>query len=263
MRLSTSSGWRASFSGLLVLLTLAPNAAAQELGIALDKAGLDDANLVFYSTKLTFERDTRGLFTDDQLYGLAKTAFDDMRTLFPVQRIHAERQPVMMAAMAVGEHVYLSSDLKGGPFLYNDTNARVKPDVALALDRCQTALQQETDVPDGQQRRSRASCAEVFAVYQYYLDPDLSDAARKDHPPARIVAYGKPGMATKGKPQGACGGGGGATSDGVLTWGCEQFMDSEGIAMPNPPEPASVTLPVPLPPFTGKQVSIMCPGCGR
>ncbi|KAK1973691.1 hypothetical protein LZ30DRAFT_464674 [Colletotrichum cereale] len=260
MVLGAFTSLRTSFAGLLVLLTLVLNVAAQTLGLALDKTASDDASLVRYSAKLTFEQDAGVLFDDEQLYGLAKRAYEEMQTKFPADGVHVEAQPVMMAAMAVGNDVYLSSDLKGGPFLYTYTDTRLKPSVVLALERCQTSLQQNPDLPAGQQYRTRASCAEVFARQQYYLDPDVSVEARQAPPPTRIVAYGRPsGQRGPVGPMSACGGGE-TMRNGVLTWGCKQFMADEGITVPAPPKPAQVSLPDPFPPFTGKQISIICPG---
>ncbi|KAK1585589.1 uncharacterized protein LY79DRAFT_670984 [Colletotrichum navitas] len=261
MGFMTFSSWRASFASLFVLLTLVLGAAAQSLGLALDEAVLDDANLVCYSKKLTFEQDASELFNDGQLYGLAKLAFEEMRTKFQGDGIRSRRQPGLMAAMAVGKDIYLTSDVEGGSFLYTYAGTGLNPDVVLALERCQTALQQDTDLPVDQQHRAKASCAGVFAVHQYYLDPDVTEEARKDPPPTRIVAYGKPGMSGPIGPQSACGGGG-QMRDGVLTWGCKQFMEDEDITVPQEPEPAGISLPNPFPPFTDKQISILSPGRG-
>ncbi|GKT93405.1 hypothetical protein Ct61P_11255 [Colletotrichum tofieldiae] len=177
------SSWRTSLSSLFLLLTLILNVAAQTLGLALDRTALSDAGRVVYSAKLTFEEDTGTLFSDAQLYGLARLAFDEIKTKFRADGIRAHRQPVMMAAMALGKDVYLSSNLKGGPFLYTYTDSRLKPQVVLALERCQTGLQQMIDLPVDQQHRTQASCAEVVAVHQYYLDPDVPEAARQDPRP--------------------------------------------------------------------------------
>ncbi|KDN64080.1 hypothetical protein CSUB01_05098 [Colletotrichum sublineola] len=75
---NTFSGWRTSFVNLFVLLTLVLNAAAEVVsgvapdpGLTLDMGAFIDANIVCYSTKLTFQKDTELLFTDEQLYGIA------------------------------------------------------------------------------------------------------------------------------------------------------------------------------------------------
>ncbi|KAK2047141.1 hypothetical protein LZ31DRAFT_539977 [Colletotrichum somersetense] len=261
MWFSTFGSWRATFVNLFVLLTLVLNAAAQALGVVLDKATFEDSNLVCYSSKLTFEQDTSSLFTDEQLFGLAKTAYEDMTAQFPDDGIDVYHQPIMMAALAIGKNVYLSSSLRGGPFLYNHVDAHLKPKVLLALERCQTALQQETTgVPVDIQHRNRASCAEIFAVHQYYVDPDVSEEARRHHPPGRVAVWGRHKRGFITAPQAACGGGE-TMRDGSLTWGCKHFMKSEGIrVIPRRPKPVNLNLPDPFPPFSSKQISIMYTG---
>ncbi|KAK2053840.1 hypothetical protein LY76DRAFT_256878 [Colletotrichum caudatum] len=254
---STFGSWRASLASLLVLLALA--AVAQELGVALDKAAFKDANIACYSKKLTFEKDTSELFNDAQLYGLAQRAYEEMKSRFAADHMHRMMQPAMMGAMSVGKDIYLSSSLRGGPFLYTYADGSSKPEVVLALDRCQTALQQNSDRPIDKQHRTDANCAEVVTLHQYYLDKDVSREARKHPPPMRVAAFGKGGATGKTKAQNPCGGGA-AFVDGVVTWGCKQFMAEERITVPKRPRPAAMKLPDPFPAFTGKQVSIVCPG---
>ncbi|KAK2024503.1 hypothetical protein LX32DRAFT_656196 [Colletotrichum zoysiae] len=255
----TFGSWRTSLAGLLVLLTLVLAAVAQELGVALDKAALKDASIACYSSKLTFEKDASELFDDAQLYGLAQRAYEEMRSRFAADHMHEMMQPVMMGAMSVGKDVYLSSSLRGGPFLYTYADDRSKPEVVLALDRCQTALQQDSDRPIDKQHRTSANCAEVVALHQYYLDKDVSEEARKNPPPIRVAAFGKGGVSGKTMAQNPCGGGA-AVVDGVVTWGCRQFMAEEKITVPKKPKPAAMKLPDPFPAFTGKQISVVCPG---
>ncbi|KAK2009873.1 hypothetical protein LZ32DRAFT_682538 [Colletotrichum eremochloae] len=267
---NTFRGWRTSFVNLFVLLTLVLNAAAEvsgvasvvpgvapDLGLTLDMGAFIDANIVCYSTKLTFQKDTELLFTDEQLYGIAKMALAEMKTKFKADRIPPHRQPVMMAAMTVDKDIYISSSLKGNSFLYTHTNTRLKPEVVRALDRCQSGLQKSTKMPIDKEHRTKAACAEVMAVHQYYLDPDVPDAARKDPPPTRMVAYGTPPSGVAG-PQAACGRGG-QIRGGALTWGCSQFMADEGITVPRKPKPADIKVPYPFPGFMSNQISIMAP----
>ncbi|KAK1489108.1 hypothetical protein CTAM01_11257 [Colletotrichum tamarilloi] len=240
MWFNAGGSWGASLSSLFLLFTLILNVAAQTFGITLDKAARDDAQRFVYSAKLTFEQDTGTLFND----------------------VRFNRQPVMMAAMALGKDVYLSSNLKGGPFLYTYADSRLKPQVVVALERCQTSLQDAArrGTTVDKQHRTQASCAEVAAVHQYYLDDAVTEAARNDPPPTRIVAYGKAGQDGPIGPQNACGGGD-VVKNGVLTWGCKQFMADEQITVPRKPtNNLNLNLPNPFPKFTTTQVSVMCPG---
>ncbi|KAJ0327252.1 hypothetical protein COL5a_006043 [Colletotrichum fioriniae] len=262
MWFNAGGSWGASLSSLFLLFTLILNVAAQTFGITLDKAARDDAQRFVYSAKLTFEQDTGTLFNDGQLYGLARAAFNEMQTKFNADKVRFNRQPVMMAAMALGKDVYLSSNLKGGPFLYTYADSRLKPQVVVALERCQTSLQDaaKRGTTVDKQHRTQASCAEVAAVHQYYLDDAVTEAARNDPPPTRIVAYGKAGQDGPIGPQNACGGGD-VVRNGVVTWGCKQFMADEQITVPRKPtNNLNLNLPNPFPKFTTTQVSVMCPG---
>ncbi|KAL2879010.1 hypothetical protein SGCOL_005709 [Colletotrichum sp. CLE4] len=245
MWFNAGGSWGASLSSLFLLFTLILNVAAQTFGITLDKSARDDAQRFVYSAKLTFEQDTGTLFNDGQLYGLARAAFNEMQTKFNADK-----------------DVYLSSNLKGGPFLYTYADSRLKPQVVVALERCQTSLQQTArrGATIDSQHRTQASCAEVAAVHQYYLDDAVTEAARNDPPPTRIVAYGKAGQDGPIGPQNACGGGD-VVRNGVVTWGCKQFMADEQITVPRKPtNNLNLNLPNPFPKFTTTQVSVMCPG---
>ncbi|KAJ0337346.1 hypothetical protein KNSL1_012919 [Colletotrichum chrysophilum] len=152
-------GWTASFSGLLVLFTIVTSVLAQDLGIRLDKSAYENAQRVIYSSKLTFTANTATLFTDDQLYGLAGLAHTQMQSKFRADGIDQKLQPSMMAAMAVGNDIYLSSSLKGGWFVYNKfANSHSKPQVRVALERCQARLQDSKKVPVDKEHQTRASC---------------------------------------------------------------------------------------------------------
>ncbi|OHE97342.1 hypothetical protein CORC01_07397 [Colletotrichum orchidophilum] len=262
MWFNVGSSWETSLSTLFLLFTLVLNVAAQTLGVTLDKSARDDAERFVYSAKLTFEEDTGTLFNGVQLYALARLAFDQMAAQFNADGLRVHTQPVMMAAMALGKNVYISSNIKGGPFLYTYADARLKPQVLIALERCQTSLQdvatEGTTV--GPQHRTKASCAEIAALHQYYLDDAVDEAARVNPPPTRVVAFGRGGGTGPLGPQNPCGGGG-VVVDGAMTWGCKQFMADEKITVPPKPNKKVVLdLPNPFPKFTTTQISIMCPG---
>ncbi|KAK1974464.1 hypothetical protein LZ30DRAFT_812000 [Colletotrichum cereale] len=259
MVFGTFSSWRTSLACLLVLLTLSLAAVAQELNVTLDRAAYQDLKIACYSNKLTFKEDTSVLFDDAQLYGLAQQAYEEMKSKFAVDYMDEMMQPVMMGALSVGKNIYLTSSLRGGPFLYTYADNSVKPEVIHALERCQANMQQTTDQRLDKQHRTEANCAEVVALHQYYLDKDVSKVARKNPPPMRVAAFGRGGVSGKTGAQNPCGGGG-AVVNGVKTWGCKQFMEGEKITVPRKPKPAAMKLPNPFPAFKGKQISIASPG---
>ncbi|KAK1948903.1 hypothetical protein LY78DRAFT_732542 [Colletotrichum sublineola] len=217
----TSRSWVASLSSLVLLFTLLLGVAAQDLGISLDKRAQDETQRIIYSTKLTFGDDTSRLFNDQQLYGLAALAYSEMQTKFHADGIAPHQQPSMIAAMAVGHDIYISSSLKNGTFLYDYADSRSKSPVLNALNRCQAGLQQFKKVPVNDQHRTRGSCAEVFALHEWSLDPDVPQQARAHRPATRVVAYGKPGGRGPDSvgPQNPCGGGEIVNDKGLLTWG--------------------------------------------
>lgn len=167
MMFSKQSSWSV-FHTLFLFFTLLVNVAAQApvLGVTLDTAARDDAERIIYSTKLTFNEDTGTLFSDAQIYGLARLGFEEMRTKYEADGVHQHEQPVMMAAMAVGKSLYISSNIKGGPYFYAYTDTRLKPEVTLALERCTTSLEQNRGVPVSGQHRTKASCAEIAALHE-------------------------------------------------------------------------------------------------
>lgn len=171
MLFNKNSDWSLNFHAVFLFFTLILNVAAQApvLGVTLDQSARDDAQRVIYSSKLTFNEDTGTLFSDAQIYGLARLGFEEMRTKYAADGIRDEEQPVMMAAMAVGNAVYISSNIKGGPFFYAYTDTHLKPEVTLALERCTTSLEQSRGVPVAGQHRTRASCAEIAALHEVRL----------------------------------------------------------------------------------------------
>ncbi|TEA18649.1 hypothetical protein C8034_v010409 [Colletotrichum sidae] len=241
MRSIIPRSWMASFSGLLVLLTIVTSVLAQDLGILLDQSAYDGAERrVIYSSKLTFTRDVASLFTTKQLYALTSLAFTQMESKHRAQGIEQRLQPNMMVAMALGHDVYLSSSLKGGRFMYNDWGADSKPQIRLALDRCQARLQASRNAP-------------------YYMDDDVSVEARKWPPPTRVVAFGRGNAPNEPPtPQNVCGTSESLDSEGFITWGCYHLMADEGIDAPQRPgKYPKLSLPDPFPEFTKKQISII------
>ncbi|TDZ37418.1 hypothetical protein CTRI78_v011112 [Colletotrichum trifolii] len=241
MRSIIPRSWMASFSGLLVLLTIVTSVLAQDLGILLDQSAYNQAERrVIYSSKLTFTRDVASLFTTRQLYALTSLAFTQMESKHRAQGIEQRLQPNMMVAMALGHDVYLSSSLKGGRFIYNDWDADSKPQIRLALDRCQARLQASRNAP-------------------YYVDDDVSVEARKWPPPSRVVAFGRGSMPNEPPtPQNVCGKSESLDSEGFITWGCYHLMTDEGIDAPQKPgRYTKLSLPDPFPEFTKKQISII------
>jgi hypothetical protein len=98
----------------------------------------------------------------------AKMAYEQMVQNEDFQGTRPERQPVMMSAMAIGDHIYFASSLKNGGTFWNEYFAGPGADsaqIARALRRCQLSLQELEIAHGGVLHRTGASCAEIMAVY--------------------------------------------------------------------------------------------------
>ncbi|KAH6703002.1 hypothetical protein DL95DRAFT_461848 [Leptodontidium sp. 2 PMI_412] len=210
------------------------------LGIRQDKSAVSQRNFV-WTSKLRYDSAVSTLFNDDDLYALAKQAWDEMQTDIAARRpvngrqnadtILKKDEPGMMGLIAVGNTIYLASSMKGGKFIYGYTGANGQPaQVALALDRCQMALRTEVDANVSPHHTNKASCAEILAMHQYYLDPAVSAADKSTLPAGmRAAAYGDGGNKKRGaKPYEPCAG----KAGDATTWGCSQFLGSMKIVAP-------------------------------
>ncbi|TDZ68227.1 hypothetical protein CTRI78_v002183 [Colletotrichum trifolii] len=259
MWLSFSSTQRVDLLSIFFLILILRNVAAQTLGISLDGGARSDAKRVVYSAKLSFDQDTEELFNDAQLYGLARLAFQEMQGKFQRDQIRLSYRPSMVGVMAMGKVVYISSSLKGDSFIYTHADTRLKPPLTTALQRCQTSLQESPLLSSDRSHRVRASCSEVLAVQQSYLDDDVpKDQKVTAHAP-RVAAFGRTGRIGPVRAQHPCEGDDEGPDGGFVTWGCRQFMNEEGIETPKRPEDADINLPSPFPTFTSRQISVACP----
>jgi hypothetical protein len=97
----------------------------------------------------------------------AQMAYEQMVLSHAFQNTRVTNQPVMMSAMAIGDHIYFASSLKNGGSFWNDYTPAPGADgaqIAYAIKRCQISLQGLADAR-GVQHRTGASCAEIMARY--------------------------------------------------------------------------------------------------
>ncbi|KAI9766949.1 MAG: hypothetical protein M1840_006246, partial [Geoglossum simile] len=101
--------------------------------------------------------------TPGNLMFFAKTAYEEMQSDVGYQNTGPFHRPPMMAAMAIGDHIYFSSSMRnGGHFFSYHVPDTPTTFIEYAVQRCQLSLQ----MTDGQTaHRTRASCAEVIARY--------------------------------------------------------------------------------------------------
>ncbi|KAH7091144.1 hypothetical protein FB567DRAFT_266432 [Paraphoma chrysanthemicola] len=226
------------------------------LGIKQDRSALAQKRSV-WSAKLRYDSAVADLFSNDDLYALAKQAWDEMQADIEPRRVKNGRQdantitkkddPGMMGLIAVGNTIYFSSSMKGGKFIYGYTLPNGQPgEVTLALDRCQMALRTQVGEDTKPFHVNKASCAEILALHQYYLDPAVSDADKETLPAGmRAAAYGDGGNKKNpdaARPYEPCGN----KADDKTTWGCAEFLDSMAIVAPPLPR-GTLSNPTPRP----------------
>ncbi|KAL1631112.1 hypothetical protein SLS56_004500 [Neofusicoccum ribis] len=236
---------------LLVLLSFIVSVFGQlpSLGIKQDQAAKSQSRFL-WSSVATYDSPTYDLFTGDELYGLARQAWQEMAADWEVHKSVRGNRPGMMGALTVGNSVYFSSSAKGDNFMYNYVAPDEQPlEVQAALKRCETSMASLTG-DDGKPHRTMASCAEIMALHQFYQDPDV-DAATKANPgKMRVVAFGQGRKNKEGRPFPPCG--------DENAWGCDQFTKNQGIEVP--PIPSTVPDKDPaVTPVSTKQV-IICAG---
>ncbi|KAH8590523.1 hypothetical protein B0O99DRAFT_691532 [Bisporella sp. PMI_857] len=240
--------WSKIFVIFILLLGFISNQViAQDLpplGITRDERAATDRALFIWSSKVSYGQDTATLFSDGELYGLAQQAYQEMEADWAVRQTEDNFRPAMMGALAVGQDVYFASSIKGFGYIYKFfKEATEKPQVLLALERCQTAL------VSSKIHRTRGACAEVMCLHQFYSDPAVSATVKANKGPARVVAFGKPfKTAPAAVPVRPCG-------TDPNSWGCAQFMaDDEVTTIPetvavvtkNPPAVPDTTIHLPI-----------------
>lgn len=199
--------------------------ALYPLGIKRDK-GL--GTTIIFSSVVVYANDVdTTTFTDPELYGLAQGAWKEMQTAFTLEgdKIGRNRQPFTMAAMAIGNLVYFSSSHK----TFNYVQNLVANDVmSIALKKCQSGLasaaaEAGTDPPQAT-HRTKASCGEVGCLLYHNRDTQAMIAGFNPNN-KKIVAYGGNNqMLCCGDPARPSAG-----SEDPTSWGCYEFMDSEGV----------------------------------
>ncbi|KAF2738246.1 hypothetical protein EJ04DRAFT_573957 [Polyplosphaeria fusca] len=177
------------------VLSVDPN-QVPDFQILYDSPQDTDKTLHRFSSKLTFIdlpnndvwRDVCG-FDERKLSQIAKDAYWQMMNKFlesPTSDIVKWWQrPHVMTALTLGNEVYLSSSLKGGPFVYfaNDPENPVYKE----LNECQLRLTRDNpDVEEGTKHQKDASCGEIMALYSYFTEYS-GDRAKERLKDTRVV----------------------------------------------------------------------------
>ncbi|KAK4222285.1 hypothetical protein QBC38DRAFT_519445 [Podospora fimiseda] len=140
---------------------------------------------VMCSAHLTFKKPVSELFTDGQLWKMAKDAYDEMMIeldqygiaidpAYPLNhKKNMQRQrwrPNAMGIMAWGNEIILASSQKGQWF---SVGAKTWTPVRDDLEACQKANWDSVKPPGnddkGPEHRTKGSCAEEMLAHQYYL----------------------------------------------------------------------------------------------
>ena len=177
--------WLKRLTALAFFFTCALNVlAVVNLGIARDQRA-QALHYHVWSSRVTYVKDT-SRFSNDELYALAKVAYDEMEALWETDIIDEWKRPAMMAAMAVGNDVYFSSSIKGSGdkktkdedgkhvglsfiYDYNELKKNGRDDrshvVSQKLKACQLALFEKDDTT-APRHNSHASCAEIMVLHK-------------------------------------------------------------------------------------------------
>ena len=178
-------------------------------------------------------------YTQQQLYGLAQLAWNEMQALFVADGIASRKAPYTMSAMAVGNLVYFSSSMKMVNYIQN---AGQNSEIAIELQKCQAGLQAQAaaGVQISATHRNKASCGEVGCLL--YQSRDTATQIPGFNAEKRvIVAYGGP-KGSNGNQMPCCGSPVVPGND-PTSWGCYQFMQSQTVNMLD-----TTTDPLVLPP---------------
>ena len=104
--------------------------AQTSLGIKQDQEAKRN-NRYIWSSVATFEKDNTEIFSNAELYGLAKQAYEDMEADWERQNTPGWLRPAVMSAMGIGTEIYFSSSIKGKNFVYQESNRHKEVVVAL------------------------------------------------------------------------------------------------------------------------------------
>lgn len=211
--------------------------AVIDLGIKQDM-NAERQKLYLFSGVVTFETDT-DMFTDTQLFGLARKAHLEMQEFFQVMQqnpnnpsgppvvarkgLPKKLQPSVMSALAVGKSIYFASSMKKcEAFLYqparndNGNNAIYK-----ALIQCQIANGEKYGIEDPKRHRTGAGCGEIWSMFLF--DKDTNPNKPNWDEPKRMVVWG-PDENNENAPMPPCG-----QSNNPTIWGCEQVVKQLGV----------------------------------
>ncbi|KAL8851851.1 MAG: hypothetical protein Q9221_003277 [Calogaya cf. arnoldii] len=192
---------------------------------------------LLYSGYAKFDKDTKDLFDDEALAGLAWQAYEEMFSDYRQLRdaCGAENMytpmPSLMAVLAIGNDMYFSSQImgtQGGNFIYGEA---ADVDITNQLNLCQAYLTSEADprVPNARPRHRRGVCAEIFAVAMYMKhhenQPPRAATSGDQGLKARVAVWGNhiDGNRAKTFLIAPCGSG--------SNWGCSAFMAYQGFAI--------------------------------
>ncbi len=236
--------WWAAIALLLgLVLDVVVQAAGELPKLGVERDLSPGKRTYLWSSVLTYDKHTDELFTDEELTGLARQAWLEMKNDWAnvqegpyrsTKDSMSDWRPAAMAALAIGNKVYLSSSLKGWMgFVYKQAErSKVPFHVVDALNRCQLALQSSEGRDVEGRHRTQGACGEVLASHQSYLDPTAPE-----DPTGRVSAWGWKNADPEyrqSKPEGEfmkpCGGDGSRANDkGRIEWGCKVFMKEEQV----------------------------------
>ncbi|KAL8759102.1 MAG: hypothetical protein Q9184_003727 [Pyrenodesmia sp. 2 TL-2023] len=208
-----------------------------------DGPSLDRWDYLIYGGYARFASDTSDLFDDDALYSLAWQAYEEMRTDYnQLERScradgapYVTAMPTLIAALAIGDEVFFSSQMKGTSGFKSVYSTRLaNADITQQLRLCQSYLRTEANprVPNAVPEHTTGACAEIYATAMYMKQHDNQSprtVTQDQSTKARVAVWGTyPHNIDKSKGYGIapC-----APSSVTTRWGCSAFMRYQGITI--------------------------------
>ena len=244
-------------SNSLVRLLLLVTCILQALGLELHiKQDTHVSGIYVWTSVAVYAEDVdTSSFLAQELYGLARVAYTEMRADQRERGLGERRRPNVMSALAIGNLVYFASSLKGSHFIMDPSRSDTV--IAKKLRACQAGLQVDREKQLGGAQvsihKNKAQCGEILALHLQETDahpgkPDLTTSSKK------IVAYGGSQIEVA-VPMACCGDTQPGHAVDLTSWGCKQFMQFQNVGIFPAIDKDTLVLP-PIEPVSFRRVPL-------
>lgn len=183
--------------------------ARTELGNPAEPLPPRKANTLL-STHLTFSRPVTELYSDAQLWKIARDAHAEMPAELQQYGLKNINRPAAMTILVWDNHMLLVSSQKGQQFIYDSP---IVTQVLRDLQICQATA------GSSERHKNKGTCGEEMSAHIYYIYHPTGPHLRDRNPQATVGTWvGSPTNAQQTDPCGEPG-----------AWGCDYFVsDKEG-----------------------------------